>query len=376
MDIKETVVEIAQSLGFQMCVIGSLKPMEKERIEFEQWLSKGYAAGMGYLKHNSHFRTSPQLLYPEAKIAIVVSASYYTEPPCDPGPAFGRVARYAVGLDYHEVLKTKLTEYKTQLERHLQRPLLGRCYTDDVALFEQGFAERSGLGFSGKNTLIIGPSLLGSYYFVAELFVDLEIEPDEIYKGTCGKCFRCGSACPTNAIVDGGVLDAGLCISYLTIENKGGIPVHLRPKLQNWLFGCDLCQEACPYNQRPPHTPWREFEPQSGVGHYLSCEELLKIKTQEEFALRFKGTAIRRAKRRGLLRNALVVLGNRCPDGAIGRIKEFAENESDAMLREHAAWAIAKYGDQGAKLAVEKLHSLEPDANSKQMMEKYLLEMF
>lgn len=317
--------------------------MEAERAEFERWLAQGYAAGMDWLKRNPHFRTSPQLLYPSAKSAIVVSASYYTALPACPGDHYGRVARYAVGLDYHVVLRAKLRELKAQLETKLGRPLIGKAYTDDVVLLEQGFAARSGLGFAGKHTLVIGPKLLGSYNFVAELFTDLEIEADEPYKGTCGQCFRCGDICPTKAIVEPGMLDAGLCISYLTIENKEGIPVELRSKLGDWVFGCDACQEVCPYNQQPPVTTWTEFQPESGVGHYMDLFSLLEIKTQEEFHARFVHSPVRRPKLRGMLRNALVVIGNKRPANGAERLKKFWENEADPMLREHAAWAIEQY---------------------------------
>lgn len=346
--------------------------MLAERAEFEEWLSRGFAAGMDYLKRNPQLRTSPQLLYPGSRSAIVVSASYYTEPPADPGPCFGRVARYAVGLDYHAVLRAKLRQLKSQLESLLGRPLLGKAWTDDVALFEQGFARRHGLGFSGKNTLVIGPKLTGSYFFVAELFTDLELEPDEPYSGTCGKCFRCGTICPTGAIVDGGVLDAGLCISYLTIENRDGIPLELRHTLGEWVFGCDLCQEVCPYNQRPPDTPWAELRPESGVGHYLDLRQVLAIKSDEDFRVRFGHTPLRRPKRRGLLRNALVVLGNRRPEDGFEGLCEFAQAESDPMLREHASWAIAQYGNSKAKQALTAIYLREPETTIKARVQEYL----
>jgi epoxyqueuosine reductase len=212
-----------------------------------------------------------------------------------------------------------------------------------VALYEQGLALRHGLGFRGKNSLIIGPKLMGSYNFIAELITDLPLEPDETYKGTCGQCFRCGDACPTGAIVDERTVDARLCISYLTIENKGGIPAELRPKMGSWVFGCDVCQEVCPYNQRPPETRWLEFQAAAGAGHYLNLFDLLDISTEDEFRARFLTSPVRRPKRRGLLRNALVVLGNQRPDGGFERIAKFLQRETDEMLVEHAQWALTQY---------------------------------
>ncbi len=346
--------------------------METERLEFESWLASGFAAGMEYLKRNPHFRTSPQLLYPGARSAIIVAASYYTEPPPDPGPHYGRVARYAVGQDYHTVLTEKLSELKRKLEEACGRPLIGKAFTDDVALFEQAYARRSGLGFTGKNTMIIGPKLTGSYQFIAELFTDLALAPDEEYKGTCGQCFRCGEICPTDAIESAGVLNAGLCISYLTIENKGGVPLALREKIGNWLFGCDLCQEVCPYNQRPPITPWQEFRPESGAGHYLDLLSILKLKDKAEFVRRFQQTALTRPKLRGMQRNALVVAGNRRPPGMIPQLLEFALNQPDAMLREHAAWALSRYEEKESRRAVDKLYGNEPDELAREAMAQYI----
>ncbi len=328
--------------------------MTEEREQFEHWLKQGYAAGMDYLKRNPHFRTSPQLLYPNSQSAVIVSVSYYTEPPADPGLEYGRVARYAVGLDYHPVIRARLRELKTRIEDKIGRPLLGKAFTDDVQLYEQAYAARHGLGFSGKNTMIIGPKLSGSYYFIAELFTDLELEADERYNGTCGACFRCGDVCPTAAITTAGEVDASLCISYLTIENKDEIPLNLRSKLGRWVFGCDICQEVCPYNQRPPETPWKEFQPASGAGHYIDLCDLLKISNDAEFKLSFKDSSpVRRPKRFGLLRNALVVLGNSLASQAIAddevthqkivdSILLFLSCEQNSILVEHAFWALSQ----------------------------------
>jgi len=353
MDWKQAILDLGRSFGFQRTVIADLRPMRQSLARYEQWIDKGYAAGMNYLKRDPEARHSPALLFAEARSAIVVSVSYYTPAPPDPGPYFGRVASYAVGLDYHAVLRRKLRELKVAIEAEIGRPLLGKAFTDDVQLQERSLAARHGLGFAGRNTLIIGPKLMGSYNFIGELLTDLPLEADEPYVGTCGKCFRCGVQCPTDAILPEGSLDANLCISYLTIEHKGAIPIELRPKLGKWVFGCDVCQEVCPYNQRPPGTPWAEFQPEAGVGHHLDLLKLLEIKNEEQFLKHFQNTALKRPKRQGLLRNALVVLGNCLREkdrqrGAnsnkvLGALTEFAEQESDPILREHAAWAISQH---------------------------------
>ena len=357
MSIKQTIVDIAKSLGFERTVVGSIEPMDAERTQYERWLEQGYAAGMEYLKRNPHFRTSPQLLYPNSRSAIIVSVSYFTHPPPDPGMRFGRVARYAVGLDYHPVIRARLRELKSRIEEKLGRPLIAKAFTDDVALYEQGYAARHGLGFSGKNTMIIGPKLSGSYYFIAELFTDLDLDADQPYIGTCGSCVRCGDACPTKAITSGGEVDANLCISYLTIENKGEIPFRLRSKIGRWVFGCDICQEVCPYNQRPPEAPWREFQPSSGSGHYIDLCELLSIQNDVEFKLRFGDSSpLRRPRRFGLLRNALVVLGNSLSRSGeldfvddqphiIDALQLFIGREENPILIEHAIWALSQSAD-------------------------------
>ena len=358
MSLKQSVVELAASKGFSNTVIGALEPLSAEFVHYKDWLDRGYSAGMDYMKRNPEFRTMPQNLYPGSRSAIIVSVSYYTEKPAKPGPFYGSVARYAVGLDYHAVIRRKLRELRDLLSEKLGLNIVGKPFTDSVALYEQGFSSRHGLGFAGKNTLIIGPKLSGSYNFIAELFVDVEIDADEKYNGTCGQCFRCGSACPTGAIVEPGTVDANLCISYLTIENKEGIPIELREKLGNWVFGCDICQEVCPYNSRPPETPWQEFRPESGAGHYLYLPELLDIGSDEDFRKRFEPTPLRRPKRRGILRNALVVMGNELskfsnsdasksvPDDVVlqvvRRLKRFCESEQDPMLLEHAQWALSR----------------------------------
>jgi epoxyqueuosine reductase len=368
MELKQQIIELAQDLGFQHTVIADLQPLSVDRKRYQDWLDNGFAADMEYLKRNPEFRTTPSLLYPQSLSAIVVSASYYSEPPLSPGDHFGKVANYAVGLDYHPVLRAKLRELRDKIEALVGRKLLSKPYTDDVALYEQGLALRHGLGFRGKNTLIIGPKLSGSYNFIAELLTDLPLPADESYIGTCGQCFRCGDACPTGAIVNERTVDARLCISYLTIENKGGIAPELRPKLGDWVFGCDVCQDVCPYNQRPAKTPWKEFRPESGVGHYINLFDLLKISSEEDFRLRFAPTPLRRPKRRGLLRNALVVLGNRRPTGGIERMLDFALSENEPMLREHAAWAISCYQDTECKKALERLHHAENDESVRAQM--------
>jgi epoxyqueuosine reductase len=369
MNTKEIIRSCALELGFQRVVIASLEPMQAERLFFENWLAQGYAATMGYLTRNPEKRTSPQLLAPDAYSAIIVFASYYTEAPQDPGAEFGRVARYAVGQDYHVVLPEKLAMLKSRIEEKLGKPILGKYFTDDVELYEQALAAKSGLGFSGKNTMIIGPKLMGSYHFVAEFFTDLQIEPDEPYQGTCGSCFRCGSACPTDAIVREGEIDSRLCISFLTIENKIGIPIQLREKMGSWVFGCDVCQEVCPYNQKPPVSQWNEFQPASGAGHFINLYDVLNLKGRTEYMNKFAQTPLSRPKRFGLQRNALIVVGNRKPDDGLNALSKFLHQLPEEFSRgemrpgqieilfEHACWALSRYSGATAEIGKARHHA-------------------
>jgi len=351
---KELIKEIANDLGFHQVSFASLAPLENERAHFDQWLDMGFQGTMNYMERDPDARLDPARPLPTAKSLIVLAVNYYTPRPPKPGPFHGAVASYAVGRDYHLVIPEKIALLKNKIDQLLNQSSEARACTDSAPVYEQGLSARHGMGFSGKHTLIIGPKLSGSYNFLAELFLDTDlssfgIEPDGPYKGTCGDCFRCGSACPTGAIQNHGdfFVDARLCISYQTIENKGAIPEDIRPKLENWVFGCDICQEVCPYNSKTPTTPWAEFKPQSGAGHYLDLLSLLEIKTQAEFKSRFAHTPLSRPKRKGILRNALICIGNELAQVGedkfvLNKLSEFASNEAEPILREHAAWAISQ----------------------------------
>ena len=282
-----------------------------------------------------------------------------------------------------------MRELRDELASQLSLTVTGKSHTDSVALYEQGLSSRHGLGFAGKNTLIIGPKLSGTYNFIGELFLDIELEADGPYEGTCGNCFRCGTACPTDAIVEPGFVDANRCISYLTIENRGSIARELRPRMGDWVFGCDICQEVCPYNQRPPQTPWNEFRPESGAGHYLDLRGMLAIRSHDDFHARFGHTPLRRPKRVGILRNALVVLGNQVREcvnkidakssdllgDVLEELVEFCRIEEDPMLREHASWAISQANNSFGRAALMRILDTEKDEQTHQEIEISLLSM-
>lgn len=318
--------------------------LDQHRPLFDAWVEKRFHAGMDYLPRMVEDRYRPDRKLPEVKSALVLAAWYgYEQKNCSIG--HGKVARYAGGRDYHKVLKKKLIALSEWLKT--QEP---ECETfvsvDSGPSVDRVLAECAGLGFFGKNSMLINPSR-GSYFFIGSVLTTLALSPTvKPRMPNCGDCTRCSVACPTGAIGKNGVIDANLCISYLTIENKGSIPVELRPKIGNRVFGCDICQEVCPFNvgrAKQQEVLIAELKPEAGVGESLDLVEILSIRTEEAFLKRFAGTPLMRAKRRGLLRNACVVAGNSGDKSLIPSLKKLIAEESDAMVREHAEWAIEQF---------------------------------
>ena len=328
---------------------------------FEEWLEKGYAANMSYLKRMQNDRFHPQNKLPDVKSVIVLLAWYSSSgggydsgPGVRPNrgkestirsknwPITGKVARYAVGRDYHKVLKKKLIQLSNQLK--IQVPGLETyASVDSGPTVDRVLAQVAGLGFFGKNSMIISPKR-GSYFFIASLMVNQELPVTKKQQmPNCGTCNKCMVACPTDAIVAPGVIDARRCISYLTIENKGGIPVEFRRAVGNRLFGCDICQEVCPFNigrAGQQQVRIQEIKMDQGGGFSLDLREILAIETDEQFLQKFAGTPFMRAKRWGLLRNACVVAGNSGDVSLIADLEVVIDREQDEMLKEHARWAI------------------------------------
>ncbi len=346
-NIKQLITDIAFDLGFDAVGITLADDLPMSNQHFLSWRESGFAGDMSYLLRENPINAKPKKIVSEAKSVISLLVNYYTEPPKDPGPDFGRVAAYAVGLDYHKVLKKKTKQFQEKIQKEISGQFISRGFSDSVPLLEKSFARNSGLGFFGKHTLLINRPF-GSYFFICELISNLEIEPSREQNGTCGKCTRCIDVCPTEALNVGAsrdlpLLDARLCISYLTIENKGVISENLRPKIGEWIFGCDLCQMVCPYNKTNKETSWEEFKPKSGIGHWLNLKEVLSIRSEEEFHNKFCHTPLSRPKRRGVLRNAAIVSGNRLSEEALPELIWLAENETDTIIREHALWALSRY---------------------------------
>ena len=334
---------LARRAGFDLVGVTRAGPLEAGGERLRAWQEAGMAADMGFMHRPVELLANPKKLQKSARSVVSLGVSYYPgEHPENEGG--GRVARYAWGRDYHEVIKGRLFRLRGELEEALETRIKARGFTDAVPLLERSAAQHAGLGFFGRNSCLIDGDV-GSYFFIADLIVDLELEPDEPGTGTCGRCTRCMDHCPTGAIKAPGVVDARLCISYLTIENAGEIPRDLRPKVGDWAFGCDVCQEVCPYNKtKATKSRWPEFSAQAGAGAYLDIEEVLGIRTDEEFEERFAGTPLTRPGRAGLLRNCCVAAGNLKSEKAVSVLEECLREDPSALVRGHAAWALGEIG--------------------------------
>lgn len=306
--IKRTdaIKSIAMALGFHRVGITSADPAEEAGQHFSKWLSDGFSGEMAYLQKSPEIRSDPKRRFPEAKSVICLALNYYQSPPELPPSsesdlATGKIARYAWGEDYHTIIEEKLERLISAIEEQG-----GRCwkgYVDHGPLLERAFAERAGLGFIGKNTTLITPDY-GSWVFLAEVVTDLDLIEDLPMTSQCGTCRRCLDACPTGALTEAYRLDARRCLSYLTIENKKEIPEEFHPQMEGWLFGCDLCQEVCPFNRRPVETDVERLSPARGAGPSLSLDEIRAVEDNRRFKERFGHTPLARAKRSGLIRNA------------------------------------------------------------------------
>ena len=336
--LEERIKAQAFGLGFDLVGIASLGPADTAQA-FDDWVARGYAGDMHYLPRWADKRRDTRLPFPGVTSAIVVAMDYGGR------AASGPVARYARGDDYHDVMTAKLDELHEWTTAQVGRPVRGKAYVDTGPLLERDLARRAGLGWFGKNTMLVNPDL-GSFFFLGALLVDLELQPDEPFEADrCGTCTRCLEACPTNALVEPRLLDATRCISYLTIELKGEIPEALREPMGSLLYGCDICQDVCPYNikfaQELKETAYAPRAAIAGREARQLARELLAM-TQEDFSRAFSKSPMKRAKLRGLKRNAAVVLGNVGTPEDVDVLARASDEEPDTMVREHAAWALRR----------------------------------
>lgn len=388
MTLTSDILAYALALGFDRAAALPVGP-PRYAAQFVAWLDAGYHGEMAYLAGRAAQRLDPTLLSPAAVSMIVVAANYNPGPEPRPGDGSprGRIARYARWPDYHDTVKPKLFALDAFIRRRTGREELGKVFVDSAPVLERDHAERAGLGFIGRNTCLIKPGR-GSWMLLAGLLVPEPLEPGVREPGTggagrrveggCGQCTRCLTACPTRAFVAPHVLDARRCISYLTIELRGPIPRDLRPLMGDWVFGCDICQEVCPYNRESPAVETaaiftksaavdadiagaggRDLRPPELLPGALPLSELLAL-DEAAFRARFRGTPVLRAKRRGLVRNACVAAGNsRSPALVPALIALLADPEP--LVRGHAAWALGQIGGAEAQRALSDALAAEAD---------------
>jgi len=352
---------LARAAGFDLVGVMRAEPLVRGGERLAEWQEAGMAADMGYMQRPVGLLSDPRSLQKSARSVVSLGVSYYPGDHPENEGSGGRVARYAWGRDYHLAIKERLFALRGELEEALGCRIKARAFTDAVPLLERSAAQHAGLGFFGRNSCLINGNL-GSYFFIADLIVDLEVEPDGEGTGTCGRCTRCMKACPTGAIKAPGVVDARLCISYLTIENKGAIPRELRPKVGDWAFGCDVCQEVCPYNKRKATVSrWPEFSAEAGAGPYLELVEVLAVRDEGEFEERFAETPLLRPGRAGLLRNCCVVAGNLRLSEAVPVLVGCLLEDPSPLVRGHAAWALGEIGSPEAGEALGEALEREND---------------
>jgi epoxyqueuosine reductase len=288
----------AATLGFDFCGISKAEKLEEEESNLETWLARGYQGKMSYMENHFDKRLDPTKLVEGAKSVITLLYNYYPGPEQET-PSTLKVAKYAYGKDYHFVVKDKLKTFFTFLQEEIGE-INGRVFVDSAPVMERQWAAKSGLGWLGKNTLLINKTH-GSFFFLAELILDLELKYDGPIKDYCGTCTKCLDACPTGALTEAGILDASKCISYFTIELKDAIPAEFNDTYENWIFGCDICQDVCPWNRFSKKHKEPEFEKSKGV-EAVTTDGWIDI-TEEVFRKLFKDSPIKRTKYHGLKRN-------------------------------------------------------------------------
>jgi epoxyqueuosine reductase len=330
--LQRHAVAAAYGMGFTLVGTTTLGPADTAAF-YDAWLDAGHAGAMRYMHHYKKHRRDPRHLLPATKSAIVVAMPYGGRAPTGP------VARYARSVDYHHVMGSRLDALRTALSDFAGHPLVAKSVVDSTPLLERDLARRAGLGWFGKNTMLINPHQ-GSFFLLGALLVDVDLPADAPFEADrCGRCTRCLDACPTQAFAAPHVLDARRCIAYLTIELRGPIPLDLRAAIGDLLFGCDICQDVCPWNERFAGDADPALADTLGA---LDPVDLLSM-NENTFTTRFADSPIARATRAGLARTAAVVLGNRRDPATIPTLTAARDHDADAVVREHAAWALEQF---------------------------------
>ena len=299
---SQLIKRLAKQIGFSSCGISRARFLHEEEKNFEDWLNQGYQGTMSYLERNFDKRLDPTKLVPGAKSIISLTFNYFPPKKIFDDNSF-LISKYAYGKDYHIIIKDKLKALFSQMKKEVG-DIEGRVFVDSAPIHERAWAKISGLGWIGKNSLLLNKKM-GSYFFLAEIVCDLDLEYDSTISDHCGTCTKCIDACPTDAITQAQVVDANRCISYLTIENKNEIPKELSKSFNNYIFGCDICQDVCPWNKFSTSHNEREFLPKEELSK-MSKKDWQEL-THETFNKIFKNSAVNRTKFQGLIRNIKAV---------------------------------------------------------------------
>jgi epoxyqueuosine reductase len=349
-ELRSEILRLASELGFDACRIAACSP-PRHAEEFSDWLRGGAAGEMHYMERGEEKRRDPQKVLPGARSVIVFALNYWQGKEVrrseTAATGFGKIARYAWGDDYHNIIERKLKSVDELLRTHGG---IQKCYVDTGPVLERDYAADAGIGWHGKSTMLINKKL-GTWFFLAEIFTTLELAPDRPQRDRCGTCTRCITACPTGAITEAHRLDARRCISYLTIELKGSIPAELRPLIGDRIYGCDDCLDACPWNRFAKTSNEIAFAARPAVAQ-MQLRDFLKL-DDTAFRTLFRDSPIKRIKRRGFLRNVCVALGNVGTRDDLPFLEQ-AKNDPEPLIAEHAMWAIDRIMDRSRMIAESK----------------------
>ena len=362
--IEARVKQLGYECGFDIVRVTTADAFARDEAAALQRIRDGHMDGFTWYTEDRVRRANrPRALLEGAKSVISLALSYNTGEPNSPdeqprGGLHGKIARYAWGDDYHDVIKKRLREFAAKLPEIAAREVKTRIFVDDGPMNDRAAAARAGVGWFGKNTNILTPTH-GSWVFLAQVITDIPLEPDAPLKKTCGQCSLCIPACPTDAIVAPYVIDNRRCISYLTIELRGAIPHEMRPLVGDWVFGCDICQDVCPVNRKAIGS----LEPAFQQRHDFSAPALIPLLAldQPAFSARFRRSPIKRAKRVGLQRNVCVALGNIGDAVAVPVLTSTLQTHDSGLVRGHAAWALGRIGGDEALSALRCSFESETD---------------
>lgn len=345
-NLTKKIREKALEIGFDLVGISPAGSFPENQF-YNEWLARGFAGEMKYMEREPEKREDVKNVLPEVKSIISCGLNYNTDYPYSTEGADqtrGWISRYAWGDDYHDVMKNKLTLLLGSIQKIASQDVKAKLYVDTGPVLDRIYGKYAGIGWIGKNTCVINQEI-GSWIFIGEIITDLELNYDAPVPDRCGTCTRCIDACPTGALRQPYVLDSRLCISYLTIELKGKIPLELRGKIGNNIYGCDVCQDVCPWNKRAEITSQSSFQPREVL--YNPDLSFLSRLSEEDFRSMFKGSPVKRAKRRGFLRNVMVAMGNSGSTEFIPYVKESLKDK-EPLIRAHAVWALWKLDGEGS----------------------------